>query len=218
MRVGMAALVMVACVGLAACSGSTGEPGGTESETTTSGSGESTTNSSSATSDAEPAEGKRVSVSVASVVLPEGLDLTEKVVSDDAKVEYHKWYTTYPGTDEPSCVISLSVESDVGDSAAIVQLEEARTMRTKNLQTATMDPDAPQDVVGTLLEYAGTWETESGSQKASSIARTWQTPGNTLIGLAVNANDDGPSQCDPTAIAATLQWSGQERATGGADS
>lgn len=209
MRVGVVAGLVVAGMGLSACGGA--EIGGPVSEKFE------TKATPSAGSPATEVAGERVNLSVASFVLPEGPDFEEKVVSDDEKLEYRKWYTTYPGTDEASCSISLSVESEVGDNAAIVLLEEAKAMRETNLQTATMDPNAPEDVVGTVLKYAGVWETEDGKQKASSIARQWQTPGNTLIGISINANDDGPKQCDPEAIAATLEWSGQERPVGGAE-
>ena len=156
-----------------------------------------------------------MSLSVASFVLPDGADFQEKVRTADDTVDMTSWFTTYPGSDKPSCTITLSVESDVGDGAVVGLLEEAKQMRQKNLQSAEMDSNAPEDVVGTVVRYAGVWETEDGNQKASSIGRQWQTSGNTLIGLTVNANDDGPEQCDPDAIAATLRWNGEERPVGG---
>lgn len=208
-RFGLIAAAVVACVGLTACSGATS--GETEPEA---GSSETDTTSSSppsATSEAE-VPGERVSVSVASFVLPEGVKWTEKVISDTAKVDFRKWYATYPGTDEPSCEISVSAESDVGDSAVVLLLEEAKQMRKKHLQSAEMDPTVPEDVVGTVVTYGGPFTAEDGSKKSfSSTVRQWQTPGNTLIGISVNTNDDGPTECDPDAVAATLQWNGEER-------
>lgn len=206
MRTGVTAAVVIACLAMSACSGT---PGSSESSTTDASETES---ASSSTTAQEEIAGQRVSLSVASFVLPEGVEWTEKVISDTAKVDFRKWYATYPGTDEPSCEISVSAESDVGDSAVVLLLEEAKQMRKKHLQSAEMDPTVPEDVVATVVTYGGPFTAEDGSKKSfSSTVRQWQTPGNTLIGISVNANDDGPTECDPDAVAATLQWNGEER-------
>lgn len=214
-RVGVGAAMVIACVGLSACAGGGGDSGssGDSSET------EATSSSSTSSSPAAEVPGERVSRSVASFVLPDGVEFTEKVVRDEPNIEYHQWTATYPGTDEPSCRIGLEIESEVGDQALVGLLMEAKQMRSEGLESAEMDPNAPEGLQGSVLHYVGTGEKSDGTPvDFDNIARTFQTPGNTLIALVVNSNADGPPECDAEAIAATLQWSGEERPVGGAAS
>lgn len=205
-RVGVAAVMVLACVGLSACAGgSGGDPGP---------SGDSSEKEASSTTSSPAAEvsGERVSRSVGSFVLPAGVDFAEETVRDQANIEYHQWTVTYPGTDEPSCRIGLEIESEVGDQAVVGLLMEAKEMRSEGLESAEMDPDAPEGVQGSVLHYVGTGEKSDGSPvDFDNVARTFQTPDNTLIALVINSNADGPQECDAEAIAATLEWNGQER-------
>lgn len=215
-RVGVGAAMVIACVGLSACAGGSGGDSGSSGD-----SSGTDTPSSSSTSPAPAAEvsGERVSRSVASFVLPDGVKFAEKVVRDEANIEYHQWTATYPGTDEPSCRIGLEIESEVGDQALVGLLMEAKQMRSEGLESAEMDPNAPDGLQGSVLHYVGTGEKSDGTPvDFDNIARTFQIPGNTLIALVVNSNADGPPECDAEAIAATLQWSGEERPVGGAAS
>lgn len=210
-RVGVSAAMVIACLGLSACAGGTG---GGDDQSSSDPSEKETVSS----SPAAKVSGERVSRSVASFVLPDGVEFTEKVVRDEAAIEYHQWTATYPGTDEPSCRIGLEIESEVGDQALVGLLLEAKEMRSEGLESAEMDPNAPEGLEGTVLHYVGTGEKTDGTPVGfDNIARTFQTPDNTLIALVINSNADGPKECDAEAIAATLQWSGQERPVGGAE-
>ena len=159
-------------------------------------------------SSAPAVTGQTETLSVASVVVPDGTTWTKGTFNLDADTDELRLFAYSPTTGKQACTIVLTVQRPYPGTFDAYRAY-VKTSGSETITTLEDDPATPQGAQGLVAHYAGGGS--GGAAPYTSVLRSWLTPGRTLITLAVSSTDEMEKTCSPDGVAATLRWDGNER-------